>query len=233
MHRAQDSRAKGLALALGSYCARIWRGGIRQAALTALPAFWTDAGSAEARNPIQSTMSYHPDLSAHVCGNSYPDPHVLNIGWLSKEHPFLRGTVPEGFYAALCRLARTPVNLYQSEHCCEFCAAPQARQFENGAQLTEPLPGTFGNGEIWVPGPCGITYVAPVIIVHYIGEHHFRPMQEFINAVLKFDESAARIGPVEEDMHARETGRAVRLNFSRMLADFSRSPGPDSLPEAG
>jgi hypothetical protein len=47
-----------------------------------------------------------------------------------------------------------------------------------------PLPGTTGNGEIRVRAANGITYVAPVLVLHYVVEHGYLPPQEFIEAVI-------------------------------------------------
>jgi hypothetical protein len=48
-----------------------------------------------------------------------------------------------------------------------------------------PLPGTTGNGEIRVIATAGATtYVAPVLVLHYVVAHGYLPPQEFIDAVL-------------------------------------------------
>jgi len=39
------------------------------------------------------------------------------------------------------------------------------------------------NTEIHVSGENGVTYVAPVMIYHYVKEHHYQPLMEFIKAV--------------------------------------------------
>jgi hypothetical protein len=52
--------------------------------------------------------------------------------------------------------------------------------------MRAPAPGTTGNGQIRVnhrgEGP-PVTYVAPVLLHHYVVEHHYLPPQEFIDAV--------------------------------------------------
>jgi hypothetical protein len=49
--------------------------------------------------------------------------------------------------------------------------------------MIEPVPGTTGNGEIRVAAANGITYVAPVLVLHYVVAHKYLPPQEFIDAV--------------------------------------------------
>ena len=51
--------------------------------------------------------------------------------------------------------------------------------------MLDPTPGTTGNGEIRIDANDGITYVAPVLILHYVSEHHYAPPQQFVDAVLK------------------------------------------------
>ncbi len=46
--------------------------------------------------------------------------------------------------------------------------------------MLDPLPGTTGNGEIRITAASGTTYVAPVLILHYVVAHGYLPPQEFI-----------------------------------------------------
>jgi hypothetical protein len=50
--------------------------------------------------------------------------------------------------------------------------------------MLDPKPGTMGNGEIRVLGADGVTFVAPVLILHYVTEHHYLPPPQFVDAVL-------------------------------------------------
>jgi len=43
---------------------------------------------------------------------------------------------------------------------------------------------TSGNGEVWVEGRDGLTYVAPALVLHYVVEHDYAPPQAFIDAVI-------------------------------------------------
>jgi hypothetical protein len=53
-----------------------------------------------------------------------------------------------------------------------------------GIRVLDPLPGTTGNSEIRVAAANGITYVAPVLVLHYVIAHGYLPPQEFIDAVI-------------------------------------------------
>ncbi|GAA1555537.1 hypothetical protein GCM10009678_43190 [Actinomadura kijaniata] len=97
----------------------------------------------------------------------------LNVGWLSDEQPFPRGTPPDGLLPALRWLTEGQgVNLTRGWHWCELCAP-------KGEEVT-------GNGEIRVPGAPGVVYAAPVMITHYVAEHGYLPPAEFVTALLAY-----------------------------------------------
>jgi hypothetical protein len=53
-----------------------------------------------------------------------------------------------------------------------------------GTPVLDPRLGTTGNGEIRVTAPNGITYVAPVLILHCVVAHGYLPPQEFVEATI-------------------------------------------------
>jgi hypothetical protein len=129
---------------------------------------------------------YFADLTEYRYGQTSPRPDVLNVGWLSKHHPFQLGQSAPGFVEKLKRLVESPVNLYRGIHICEFCPPPPTVLAGGRIPVPAPPPGTFGNGEIRVRGvgtKSNITYVAPTLVHHYVVEHHYLPPQEFIDAV--------------------------------------------------
>lgn len=127
---------------------------------------------------------YFPDLTRYAYGRVDPQADVLNVGWLSAAHPFPTG-VPDGrFVDALELLAASPVNLCRGAHLCEFCPYPPTVQSRGGIPMLDPPPGTAGNGEIHVAGAGGVVYVAPVLILHYVVAHGYRPPQAFIDAAI-------------------------------------------------
>jgi hypothetical protein len=46
-------------------------------------------------------MAYYPDGSHYVYARTLPEPHILNIGWLSKDHPYEQGPSPAWFISRL------------------------------------------------------------------------------------------------------------------------------------
>jgi hypothetical protein len=126
---------------------------------------------------------YFRDLSMYVYGGTPPQPHVLNVGWLSRDHPFPRGTPPASLPARLAELVKSPVNLYRGLHLCEFCPEPPTMLSPGGIKMMNPPAGTAGNGEIRVASSDGNIYVAPVLIYHYVTAHGYVPPREFVDAV--------------------------------------------------
>jgi hypothetical protein len=55
----------------------------------------------------------------------------------------------------------------------------------HGHPVTSFLSGTQGNGEIRVKGLHGLTYVAPVMVHHYVTVHGYCPPQEFLDAITR------------------------------------------------
>ncbi|MGO9483827.1 MAG: hypothetical protein ACLPX9_04460 [Rhodomicrobium sp.] len=127
---------------------------------------------------------YFPDLTPYCYGRTEPQQDILNVGWLSNAHPFERGTPDARLVSALERLIACPVNLYRGKHLCEFCPEPPII-LRNGMRFIDPKPGTEGNGEIRVTGEGAITYVAPVLVAHYVSIHGYVPPKQFVQAVLK------------------------------------------------
>jgi len=130
---------------------------------------------------------YFPDLTPYVYGRTEPRPDMLNVGWLSADQPFAKGAPDDRLVPALERLAASPVNLDRGIHLCEFCPMPPVKinPINPQMRMIEPPPGTMGNGEIHVAGSNGVTYVAPVLVLHYVAKHQYLPPQEFIEATIK------------------------------------------------
>lgn len=127
---------------------------------------------------------HFPDLTPYEHGRTESQPKDLNAGWLSSAHPFPRGVPDSRLIEALQRLVAFPVNLYRGFHLCEFCPPPPTKLSPGGIPILDPLPGTAGNGEIRVTAASGITYVAPVLILHYVVSHGYLPPQEFVDAAI-------------------------------------------------
>jgi hypothetical protein len=128
---------------------------------------------------------YFPDLTPYAYGRTEPQANVLNVGWLSAAQPFPVGIPDERLVRALRRLVASPVNLYRGLHDCEFCPTPPMKMLADGLRIPDPPRETMGTGEIRVVAAGrGITYVAPVLVLHYVIAHGYLPPQEFIDAVI-------------------------------------------------
>jgi hypothetical protein len=57
-------------------------------------------------------------------------------------------------------------------------------RISRGLHFCELCGNAAGTGEIEVVAPTAI-YVAPVLIIHYVELHHYRPPEEFEMAALK------------------------------------------------
>ena len=123
---------------------------------------------------------YFQDLSPYQYGRVTPTPNVLSVGWLSGDHPYSSGAVSDAFVEALRHLVAQPVNLYRGRHMCEFCPEPPIITNANGLRMLSPPEGTTGNGEIRVSDNDGTTYVAPVLVLHYVVAHGYLPPPQFV-----------------------------------------------------
>lgn len=127
-------------------------------------------------------MTYYPDLTTY---EYFAQQHgLLNVGWLSKDHTFSRGSVPYQFASELHRLTQSPVNLCRGHHVCELCQPPADVLTADKEYYWVWAMGRSGNGEVHVLSASGIIYAAPTLIWHYVIEHQYQPPQEFIDAVL-------------------------------------------------
>jgi hypothetical protein len=129
---------------------------------------------------------YFPDLTPYEYGQTAPQTNVLNVGWLSAAHAFPIGIPNERLVQALRRLIASPVNLYRGWHICEFCPGPPTIVSPGRLPMLDPPQRTMGNGEIRVVATAsGITYVAPVLVLHYVVAHGYLPPPEFIDAAIE------------------------------------------------
>jgi hypothetical protein len=157
-------------------------------------------------------MAYFPDLSPYAYGH-HAHPGVVHVGWLDNVHHFTHGTVETRLIEKMKLLAAKPVELCFGSHVCELCVQPpdlvkakltnEKLMWEWAKQLSvdvEPpsrpdlvelrnnklwlewVEQRSGNGEMRVSHR-GITFAAPVLIVHYIEEHGYLPPSDFLKAV--------------------------------------------------
>jgi len=122
-------------------------------------------------------MTYYADLTRYEYWDDVVTDDALNIGWLDGQHPYPTGDTSIEFQTRLLMFCKGVVNGTRGWHECEFCPAkPYDPMAENDL---DPL----GTAEIRVFHK-GRIYAAPNLIYHYVAEHHYRPPEEFIDAVL-------------------------------------------------
>jgi hypothetical protein len=92
----------------------------------------------------------------------YPDVVTRSIGWLGAETP-RTGDVPPDVLEALEHYTRfnRVADFFLGQHTCEICHTATS------------------NEELWIVWK-GVRYVVPVMVLHYIREHHYRPPDEFL-----------------------------------------------------
>lgn len=139
-------------------------------------------------------MTYFPDLTPYGYGR-VSQRGILNVGWLDNRHPFNQGSVDAHLIEKLRSLAAKPMELTRGFHICELCAIPALPKetlppghfvLDMNSPYGKWLASRRGNGEIRV---CyqGVTFAAPVLIVHYIEKHGYLPPVQFLAAI---DEAA-------------------------------------------
>ena len=115
---------------------------------------------------------YYPDLSPW---HGYQlDGAFKSIGWISKDHPFQKSELTPEVLSALRAYMKEPVSFWMAcgVHRCEFCPPAGPWTWNNTS-----------NREIWVP-TIDVLYVAPVLILHYVEIHQYKPPDEFIDALM-------------------------------------------------
>ena len=124
-------------------------------------------------------------------------PSAVNVGWLDSAHPFVRGSVPDGFAARLRSLERQPANQTRGFHVCQFCdfgpVVANSDQIALSARLQHWQEAkALSSAEIRVFGRDGTVYAAPMLIRHYVEVHGYQPPKEFVEAVMEMDDPATR-----------------------------------------
>lgn len=123
---------------------------------------------------------YYLDLSRYAYFGH--EPNTYNVGWLDATHPYPTGHVPTEFVERLHSFLEITVRPMFGSHLCELC---------HNTSWTKEIR-VFGQGEI--------VYAAPAMIYHYVVDHHYRPPEEFIQAVLT--------SPAVDSVVYRERARA-------------------------
>jgi hypothetical protein len=126
-------------------------------------------------------MAFFPDLTPYAYPIGSDKGIALNVGWLSNEHPYPQGDVPEEFVRRLWLYCKVPVNRTRGFSNCELssqCPWPVTAEM-----MGEKL--RLGSAEIRVLGKDSVIFAAPDMIFHYVTVHHYCPPDVFIRAVLQ------------------------------------------------
>jgi hypothetical protein len=119
-------------------------------------------------------MTHYNDLTDYEYFSNTDN--AVNVGWLSKDQEYATGETPQAALDKIIELTKKPVNLCRGFHECEFCQE-------------QSTPTLYGNGEIRVTDPdTGKTYASPMMILHYILNHDYRPPEEFIQTLIKLSQ---------------------------------------------
>ena len=131
-------------------------------------------------------MAYFADLTP-VAGFPDDPPHLLTVGWLDKEHLFPTEVPDAEVVYRLEQALWDRVWAAAGHHLCEFC---EGSQFGIAVKV-DGVPGILGSAEIRVPGD-GVTYACPDLIYHYVRDHHYRPPDEFVRALRRYERRRVR-----------------------------------------
>jgi hypothetical protein len=137
------------------------------------------AGRNEHALPRLEPMTYFADLSDYSYSPS--GEKILNVGWLGRGKAFETGTIGEGIWDELVRLASEPVNVMRGLHDCEFCETESPVRIPSDYSLKRFA--SLGTGEIRVRGDNGRSFAAPTLLLHYVQSHNYLPPEVFIHAV--------------------------------------------------
>ena len=134
-------------------------------------------------------MTYFKDLTPYPHGPGYesPSPNELNIGWLSDEVPFEKGSTSQEFKDKLLKFCSDEFIVYLAKgfHACEFCGLSWTQWHDDQKDKygKNAYWASIGDGEIRVLGK-SVVYAAPALVYHYVIEHQYKPPDEFIEAIL-------------------------------------------------
>ncbi|HZS09466.1 MAG TPA: hypothetical protein VFD58_31845 [Blastocatellia bacterium] len=123
---------------------------------------------------------YYPDLTPYEYLKGCIDSDTLNVGWLDKAHDYVKGETPCELLNWLFTLCLSPVNKTRGFHKCTLCKA-------SGFGLTVQADGKeilLGSAEIRIRANNVRVFASPDLIYHYVKDHHYKPPDEFIVAVL-------------------------------------------------
>lgn len=143
-------------------------------------------------------MTYFPDLSPCEYFGAAHRNRLVAVGWLAKGHEFTKANVDAQFAAKLVEIAKDPWEPvhFAGPHFCEFCRISRIG----------------GVANLFIPAE-GFLYVAPSLVVHYIGAHEYAPPTGFQGAVVACP-----------PMRSLDYLEAIRKNGPKSLVAPARAP---------
>jgi hypothetical protein len=118
-------------------------------------------------------VSFFEDLTPYTyLDPEQEQPGTVNVGWLDRKRPFPIGQTSKEFRDKLGRLCLQRVKQTRGRHPCYFCKGRERPGSSSEMRVA-------GNGKV---------YAAPSLVHHYVVAHDYQPPDEFIAAVLAWDE---------------------------------------------
>jgi len=157
-------------------------------------------------------MAFFLDLADYTYANSaFGCPGTKTVGWLAQGHDFPTMVPKEEDLDLLWQYCSISVALMRGGHDCEFCPPGTARQAERSGEKR-----LLGVAEIRVFSRDGEVYAAPTLIYHYVAVHHYKPPNEFLQAL--------REGPRPPSQEYFDALAKLNLDWSRTSS--GRVPEP-------
>jgi hypothetical protein len=126
-------------------------------------------------------MTYFEDLSDYIhWGSRFYRPRTKSVGWLESGHEFPKTIPAEELLDSIWDCCKVSVAQSRGIHECDFCPSGTSYYVErNGQKLL------LGSAEIRVFGKDGVIYASPTLVYHYVSVHHYRPPDEFVQALIE------------------------------------------------
>lgn len=124
-------------------------------------------------------MAYFEDLSRYTFDRTASGiARARNVGWLGANHDFPKAHPRAALLDAIWDYCSILVVPTRGIHGCELCVSPPISFVRHDTRLL------LGSGEIRVFDSTGGSFAAPNLVYHYIRDHQYRPLEEFLDAVL-------------------------------------------------
>lgn len=128
--------------------------------------------------------TYIPDLSPYPVTklDESHEYNVIAIGWLNPDYDYSVGDVPVDFVVKMEWFCTKPLIRTFGAEFCLICGVEEVVniRLHSGKDFT-----LYGANELRILSlDKNKVYAAPDLVLHYIVNHHYKPPQEFIDAVL-------------------------------------------------